>query len=202
MITLPPNYIDSQRDTVKTHFSKGYDELVYTRAREFASNFPPTSTISILDLGCRRGYALEGFMEVLPHARVVGVDIVPEFADEARTTGAEVHCQDMHDLSLFKDGEFDWIFTSHSIEHCYDIPRAIGEIQRISRAGIFAIMPIEEEKDATANPSHYYHTTDPIDWLRLFQHHDWLMVSASVTLRCEVIVSFSRAKLVKKAATP
>ena len=63
-----------------------------------------------LDLGC-------GFDKV--HPRCVGMDAV-------RTPAADV-AGDIRDLSRWRDGEFDWVFSSHATEDLADTGQALRE---------------------------------------------------------------------------
>jgi len=69
---------------------------------------------------------------------VVGIDLYSE--DEA------ILVMDMHDM-IFPDESFDIIYSSHSLEHSFDVQQSVREIVRVARPGaILAIeVPVEYE---------------------------------------------------------
>src|ERR1700675_4811365 len=107
---VPPNYVRRQykwNRSVGRH--NAYNDLVQDRARQFSSAIRASidnKPTSVLDIGCREGYALITFSEELPSSRIVGVDIVPEFVEASLEIHDEVYECDAHDLSRFKDLEF------------------------------------------------------------------------------------------------
>jgi SAM-dependent methyltransferase len=42
-------------------------------------------------------------------------------------------------LCTFEDNEFDFIYTSHTLEHIEDLPRVIDEISRVGKRGFVAV---------------------------------------------------------------
>ena len=59
-------------------------------------------------------------------------DIVPE----------NYHVAPLENMSCFKDKQFDFVRTHHSLEHCIDPDKACKEIIRIGKAGIISVPPI------------------------------------------------------------
>jgi hypothetical protein len=43
------------------------------------------------------------------------------------------------DLMQFKDNEFDFIYTSHTLEHVIDLPHVLEEISRVGKRGFVAV---------------------------------------------------------------
>ena len=131
--------------------------------------FNPTNEVSILDVGCRTGYAMDTMASILPAARIVGVDIVPEFVNAALQSQDEVLVASADRLP-FADGEFDWVFASHVVEHCVDMPTALYEIRRVARVGCYFAVPLEpaSQKFRESNPSHHWFIDDPLIWLQSF----------------------------------
>lgn len=80
----------------------------------------PKGPKRILDLGCGEGFA--GYeAKRLTGAEVIGVEIVPEVADSARTRLDQVLCTDIDTLNLdFPDGYFDCILCGDVLEHLKD----------------------------------------------------------------------------------
>jgi len=189
MTTLPPNYLENQRHCNSCGERSAYNTLAMLRARALCHIIKKPDNISaILDIGCRKGYSLNEFSTFFHNARVVGVDIVQEFIDEAEGTADELYCMDCHDLSRFKDGEFDLVFTSHTLEHCYDVTRAIAEMKRVAKTMMCVIVPLELEDED--NQSHYLHITQPHTWINMIVDDDWNIVKLQVTNHGDVEMLF------------
>ena len=84
----------------------------------------------ILDIACGDGVGLKCFRE-LGFTEVTGVEFNKTKADMARKHGYEVHELDMHDLSQFDDLSFDVVYSSHTLEHAYELAKVIEELHRV-----------------------------------------------------------------------
>lgn len=177
---IPEDYVATQR-LVNAFHSDGRVETETEDGIKYARilcNFFINSKLvpkSILDVGCRTGYTLEVFEELIPTTRAVGVDIVPEFVDIALTRG-EALVADMHALP-FKDNEFDWILCTGSIEHAYDGDRACRELFRVAKDGIYLSADCSPQEAFEENPSHYTYKTGPSDWIVSCQQPGWQLIS-------------------------
>lgn len=143
---------------------------------------------SILDVGCRDGFALATFESELDDTRIVGIDIVPEFVEAARKVANEVYVMDAHALT-FADKEFDYVFSSHTLEHCYDHELALREMKRLATKGLFLVVPIEPEAATACNHSHYFSTTDPLIWANMVSDENWVVTGVEVSSFSDVIIT-------------
>ena len=137
----------------------------------------PEPPSTILDIGCRHGIAIEEFERAFPAAEIHGLDLVPEFLDEAARVCDNLHLGDMTSLP-FPDKSIDWIFCCQALEHSTDIPKAIAEACRVARVGLYYSVPLEydTEKNRTQNPSHHLFEPNPIKWLDFWlPHPDWTL---------------------------
>ena len=64
---------------------------------------------------------------------VVGIDLYSEYQD--------ILVIDMHDMT-FPDNHFDVIYSSHSLEHAYDVQKVISEIIRVGRSGALVVIEV------------------------------------------------------------
>lgn len=153
---------------------------------------------SILDAGCRTGYAMEALGGRFPSARVVGVDIAPQFIEVAALRGEAV-VGDLQELP-FKDKEFDWTFSCTSIEHCPNLSKAISEMQRVSGYGFYIQTDLEDDATSAKNPSHFANHENPGEWVSEFSHPDWWLVYLNVPRhhRIEMIWIRKQHKLLLK----
>lgn len=157
---------------------------------------------SILDVGCRYGYALKYMAQQASHARLVGVDCeqdICDFAEENSEGQYEVYCADGTKLP-FEDGEFDIVYCAHTLEHCKDIPGVIDELHRVCRVGLFIVVPLEGEdkyhklrakEEELNNPEscwHQFFTKDPFVWMDFFRDRDLLPVHYSFTNHSDMVL--------------
>jgi len=85
---------------------------------------------TILDIACGDGVGLRQFRK-LGFNRVVGVEFNPKKKQKAAETGYRVYGWDMHNLCRFRAKTFDIVYSSHTLEHAYDIKKVVGEIYRV-----------------------------------------------------------------------
>jgi ubiquinone/menaquinone biosynthesis C-methylase UbiE len=194
-------YVATQRNVNSLHMN-GRQEAEFEEAIHHTRTFTSwlrahdLPTESFLDSGCRTGYAMEELWRQYPAARVVGVDIVPEFIIVADKRGEAV-VGDMQALP-FEDEEFDWTFSCTSIEHCPDIPAAVAEMQRTSRYGFYVHTDLEDDKAFAKNPSHFAHHEDPGGWLDAFSHPEWWIVYLNVPRNNRVEMIWMRKQYAKQ----
>ncbi len=89
------------------------------------------SACRVLCIGPRGPAELAGFREA-GFGEVVGIDLF--------SADPDIRVMDMHHMT-FDDDTFDLVNTCHSLEHSYDVARAISEIVRVAQPG--AIVAIE-----------------------------------------------------------
>jgi ubiquinone/menaquinone biosynthesis C-methylase UbiE len=177
------DYIAIQLKVNNAHMD-GRQEAEFEEANYHAHTFTTwlsshkLPTDSFLDAGCRTGYAMEKLASIYPAARVVGVDIVPQFIQIANLRG-EAYVGDLQALP-FEDEEFDWTFSCTSIEHCPDLVTAIKEMQRVSKYGFYVHTDLEDDKAFAKNPSHFAHHLNPNEWVDEFNHPEWWLVYLNV----------------------
>ena len=94
---------------------------------------------SVLCVGCRNGVELDEFRS-RGFGRVVGVDLFSQRED--------IQVMDMHDLA-FGDDSFDVVYSSHSLEHSYDVGTVVRELIRVGREGGLAAVevPVRHQAD-------------------------------------------------------
>ena len=91
----------------------------------------PAQDVAVLCIGPRNIFEIEYFRSK-GLSNVVGIDLFRESPD--------ILVMDMHQMT-FPDDHFDVIYSSHSLEHAYDVQKAVGEIIRVARPG--ALVAIE-----------------------------------------------------------
>jgi SAM-dependent methyltransferase len=79
--------------------------------------FPPSTRI--LDCACGDGTSIYA-MHVAGFTHIIGVELIEEKARRALLTERPILLADMHNLSCLPAASFDLIYSSHSLEHCYN----------------------------------------------------------------------------------
>jgi len=114
--------------------------------------FDLTSSSSLLDVGCAKGFMLHDLADLIPGITVNGVD-VSEYAIEhaMEDVQSKVKVADARDLP-FADNSFDIVIainTIHNLERD-DCAKALREIERVSKKGAFVTVDAyrnDEEKE-------------------------------------------------------
>ncbi len=112
--------------------------------------------IKILDAGCRDGWTIE-FLNSLGYTNVTGLELFDEYVNYCNERGRKAVKGDVHDLE-FKEGIFDFVYCRHTLEHCLDPVKVIGEFLRVTKKGgaVYISFPLESEtfgKHTTAIPN-------------------------------------------------
>jgi SAM-dependent methyltransferase len=139
-------------------------------ARLMAAQYGIKSGDKILDIGCGKGFLLYDFTKVVPGVEVFGIDISsyaianskPEISDRLQVGNA---------TSLpFPDGYFDFVYsitTLHNL-HCYDLDKALREMQRVSRKNSYLCVESYRNEVEKANLLYWQVTCEafntPEEW--------------------------------------
>jgi SAM-dependent methyltransferase len=158
-------------------------------ARYFRDYYRLSGNASILDVGCAKGFLLHDFKELLPDARVAGLDI-SEYAIENASASIKPFLQVGNATALpFGDGEFDLVISINTI-HNLDLTgckTALREVQRVSRAHSFIVVDAWRTEAERLLLEQWILTCKTYlqveDWKRLFAEvgysgdYDWFFVS-------------------------
>ena len=89
---------------------------------------------SLLDVGCGQGYLLGRLRR--PGWRLYGSDVV----DGVRLPAGTYVQADIEQLP-FRDGAFDVVTCSHTLEHMIDLRAAVAELRRVARRQLIVVVP-------------------------------------------------------------
>jgi protein-L-isoaspartate(D-aspartate) O-methyltransferase len=107
----------------------------------------------ILDVGCGKGFLLYDFTKVVPGLELHGIDI-SEYAIENSKEEIKDRLQVGNATSLpFPDNYFDFVFsitTLHNL-HCYDLDKALCEIQRVGKKNKYICVESYRNEEEKAN---------------------------------------------------
>lgn len=105
----------------------------------FQKHFGLTSSSSVLDVGCGKGFMMHDLAELIHGITVKGIDI-SEYAIENAIDDMKSHVQvaDAKEL-LFKDNSFDVVISINSVHNLEreECAVALKEIERVSRKNSF-----------------------------------------------------------------
>lgn len=103
------------------------------------------SKSKILDIGCGNGAILSTLITLgFNPENLYGVDINEE---KLKTLGINnIFHADMHDLSFFKNDTFDYVVSTHSLEHALDPIQVLNELKRVVKSDgkILIVIPYPE----------------------------------------------------------
>jgi ubiquinone/menaquinone biosynthesis C-methylase UbiE len=158
-------YKKLQEEGSSWSFNNDWGDQMEKAILAYLSEVPKES--HILDLGCGEGRGLLA-LKNLGFTNLVGFDISGPKIEKAKSYGLEAYEGDFHDMTNFRDGQFDYLFCSHAIEHSLDPTQVLREARRISKNGLF-IAPIDSKEQPPLGQSPHTHNFYNQDqWITLF----------------------------------
>lgn len=126
----------------------------------------------ILDVGCGKGFLLYDFTKVVPDLELHGIDI-SEYAIANSKEEIKDRLQVGNATSLpYSDNYFDFVFsitTLHNL-HCYDLDKALREIERVSKKDKYICVESYRNEEEKANLLYWqvtceaFNTPEEWDW--------------------------------------
>jgi predicted SAM-dependent methyltransferase len=148
-------------------FESQVPRWVEGQVRYMVQTFAPMDReTKIVDVACGDGIGLRVLKE-MGFADVCGVEFNARKAEMAKESGYKVFECDMHDLKMFKDHEFDVVYSSHTLEHAYEPLVAAKEFHRILKPGgiLLVVLPYPDPnpENDEAHGGKYEIGTDRLD---------------------------------------
>jgi ubiquinone/menaquinone biosynthesis C-methylase UbiE len=131
---------------------------------------------SILDVGCGKGFLLYEFTQLLPGARITGLDI-SRYALENAKEEVRPFLQEGNALALpFADRSFDFVVSITTLHNLLlpELWSALQEIERVGRGGKYVLVEAYRNEREKMNLMYWqltcraFHT--PEEWVWLFAH--------------------------------
>lgn len=144
-------------------------------ARAMAEHYGLKAGDKVLDVGCGKGFQLYDLTQVIPGVEVTGIDIsnyaIANAKEEIRN-----RLQVGNATALpFPDKHFDFVFsitTLHNL-HCYDLDKALREIQRVGKKNKYICVESYRNEAEKANLLYWQVTCEafntPDEWAWWFK---------------------------------
>lgn len=151
-----------------------YDGRWLPVAQRFVEHYRLGPEASILDVGAAKGFLMHDFLQVLPRAKVRGLDVSRYAKENAHGGMGELIDMGSAEKLPYPDKSFDLVVSINSIHNLplEALKRALREMERVSRAHKFISVDAwrtEEERqrlmDWILTAETYMHVDD---WHRLF----------------------------------
>ena len=104
-------------------------------ARAIVQHYGLKAGDRILDVGCGKGFQLYEFTRVVPGIEVYGLDISAYAIEQAKPEVKERLRVGNANSLPWPDKHFDFVMSINTLHnlHCYDLDRALREIERVGR---------------------------------------------------------------------
>lgn len=168
--------------SLRSRFDQGVTDLT---PESLAGVLRTVEGDSVLDVACGLGYVCE---RLAPDHRVVGCDVAVSAG--RRGTHPNVRWCDGNVEELpFRDGSFDTVVSTHTLEHVQHLGIALEELRRVARRRVVVVVPHQRPYQATFNPHiHFFpYRFSLLAWTGTERPHtldlvggDWLYVEDAV----------------------
>lgn len=156
------------RQKIDNLLSRTGDVALRRRARWILEKIKHKNPKSILDVGCGDGFYLHLLYELLPKAKIVGIDkdnnALKSASINLKGKSLRLKYEDIYNLS-FANNSFDVVLASEVLEHLKDDFKGLKEIYRILKPGGLLLISVPH--------ANYPILWDPINWFfeRIFKTH-------------------------------
>jgi len=152
-----------------------YDGRWRAVAEAMARHYQLKPGASILDVGCGKGFLLYEFTQVVPGAKVAGIDISSYGIEHAKEEVRPFLQVGTASKLPFADRSFDFVFTVNTLHNLYnyELFAALQEIERVGRGPKHIIIETYRNEREKANLLYWQLTCRaflaPKEWEWLFQ---------------------------------
>jgi len=102
----------------------------------------------VLDVACGRGHLAE---RIAADHQVVGCDVAVT-AGRRGSRHTVLYCEGNVEELPFRDGAFDTVVSTHTLEHVQHLAEALTELRRVSARRIVIVVPRQRPYRVTFNP--------------------------------------------------
>ena len=135
----------------------------------------------VLDVACGRGHLAE--LLAADH-EVVGCDVAV-MAGRRGSSRTVLYCEGNLEELPFRDGAFDTVVSTHTLEHVQHLTEALTELRRVASRRLVVVVPRQRPYRVTFNPhiQFFPYKFSLLAWTGTERHHtcevvggDWLYV--------------------------
>jgi len=105
-----------------------------------------------LDVGCNTGDGALQLLKRWPATKWTGIDVRYDFVQVCRSKYLFATIMMMENLPWLE--HFDFIFSRHSLEHCYNVQYTLNGLWKAGKVGSYIYFQIPIEVDGTTNKLH------------------------------------------------
>ncbi len=172
-VRFDKDYWDGDRKTGYGGYR--YDGRWRPVAQDLATHYRLPSDARILDVGCGKGFLLYDFTQVIPGARVQGIDISHYALRNAKEEVRPNLIQATAARLPFPDKSFDLVYsitTLHNL-YTYDLWASLREIERVARGPKYIVVETYRNEREKVNLMYWqltcraFHT--PAEWEWIFR---------------------------------
>ena len=165
------DYWDGDRSTGYGGYQ--YDGRWRAVAEKIAEYYNLSSDASILDIGCGKGFLLYEFTQILPNARVAGVDISQYAIDNSKEEVREFLKPGNASTLPFDDASFDFVYSINTLHNLYidGIFAALREMERVRRGPSYLTVEGYRNEREKVNLMYWqltcraFHTPEEWEWI-------------------------------------
>lgn len=137
LLKIPTSYYELQLAN-----QSGYGNERLEKAVKMAADLFEAGS-SVLDVGCADGSNLKLWEKTGLTAQ--GYDLRSDISNTIQG--------DMHQMED-QFGKWDYVFSSHTLEHAFDYDYVLNQFKLVAKKGIFIVVPIENTKVFKATEKH------------------------------------------------
>lgn len=131
-VELPDAYASSTAQPDGESVHRAAAARLFEQSRRFLEQLPLAPNWRVLDIGSGYGFHSRYFAGRSCTTSALTFHGPPELIAQATNDGYTLVCGDMHDLP-FQDGEFDLVWSHHSLEHSFCPPGLLLEWYRVTK---------------------------------------------------------------------
>lgn len=143
-----------------------YDGRWLPVAQAMAKHYGLKAGDRVLDVGCGKGFLLYEFTRAVPGLIVQGIDL-SSYAIENAHEPVKPFLKVANANALpFEDKSFDLVFsitTLHNLK-CYDLEKALGEMERVGRGGKHIVVESFRTEEEKVNLLYWQLTCESFCW--------------------------------------
>jgi SAM-dependent methyltransferase len=143
-------------------------DAIWPQEQPLFERYGLPAAASILDAGCGTGEISHRLLQIMPEARLLGVDVIDDHLEVARTRAAmfgqrvRFENRSIFELQL-PDASFDLVVCRHVLQAIPHAERAIAELRRVTRSGGFIHLIAEDYlminfEPRRLDPDEFWHT--------------------------------------------